>query len=194
MTTSPPVSSTINQVAKTPMPWMNSQNRTPSSPPPPFVQQGRSMISVERDDYVPPLQRTGTAVVANPQHQTQGSNGSGVRVIPITVEGRAAPQPVQQQQTRGVTQNREEIAVQPPWLNCMDKIIPIHLETVPTSAVHHQSRPAPSPVATYSASNPPPTPSNPMATRQQSTIVDQHPPWRTQAAANANQIASMMEE
>ena len=53
----PPVSSTVSsgavgplssssvtspsaqQVAKTPMPWMNSQNRTPSSPTPPFVQQ-----------------------------------------------------------------------------------------------------------------------------------------------------------
>lgn len=33
---SPPSS---GQVAKTPMPWMNSQNRTPSSPTPPFVQQ-----------------------------------------------------------------------------------------------------------------------------------------------------------
>ncbi len=32
-------SSVIASPAKTPMPWMNSQNRTPSSPTPPFVQQ-----------------------------------------------------------------------------------------------------------------------------------------------------------
>lgn len=35
----PSVSSPMAQVARTPMPWMNSQNRTPTSPTPHFVQQ-----------------------------------------------------------------------------------------------------------------------------------------------------------
>ena len=115
------------QLNKAPMPpWMNSQNRTPSSPSPPFV-HNHQMVE-ER-----PAQSSGN-----------------VRVIPIAVEGgRTLPTTPQRSQPA-----KEEI--HPPWHSVQSKVIPIHLES---------------------------------GGQQQ-----QQAPWRTQAAANANQIASMMDE
>ena len=142
------------------------------------------MISVERDDLVasppPPPPPSSSS------HSSSGSGGSGsVRVIPITVEGRAPVQQQQQPIRSSLAAAKEE--VQPPWLN--SKIIPIHLETAVNGNQNH--RPASTnnsyPVAT-------PTPRQQQQQVQQPTVVEQHPPWRTQAAANANQIASMMEE
>ena len=160
------------QLAKTPMPWMNSQNRTPSSPPPSFVHQHlERVIPVEREDNKP----------ATPS--------GNVRMIPIMVEGGrtsavAAPTSTPQ---RAVA--KEETSQSPPWLNAQSKVIPIHLEsagpgisaTTPLGQRqqeahirHHQERQ--------------------QQLQQQQQQQQQQAPWRTQAAANANQIASMMEE
>lgn len=63
------------------------------------------------------------------------------------------------------TSARNEEAVHPPWHNAPQKVIPIHLESTPVTK-------------------------QPQHFDQQ----QQQAPWRAQAAANANQIASMMEE
>lgn len=102
-----------------------------------------------------------------PAPQPAQSAPSNVRVIPIAVEGRPSPPAAKKEESKKEEVKKEE--VQLPWLTTPGKIVPIHLEGC-TPAAPVQQRPAP---------------------------VQQHqeqPPWRTQAAANANQIAAMMEE
>lgn len=143
------------QLAKAPMPWMNSQNRTPSSPPPPFVHnQQERIIAVEREETKP----------------TSGN----VRVIPISVEGGPTPQ-------RNIV---KEEAVHPPWHTAQTKVIPIHLESAGNTANTAQK---PKDSHPYHQQQHP-------QQHQQPAQQHQQTPWRTQAAANANQIASMMEE
>lgn len=133
------------QLSKTPMPWMNSQNRTPSSPPPPFVHQ--------QPERIIPIQR----------EESKMSSGQ-VRMIPIAVEGATRTASTPQRSASTVKDDP------PPWHQ--SKVIPIHLESAGaaiSSAPAHQRQ-------------------------HDSFQQQQQAPWRTQAAANANQIASMMEE
>lgn len=131
------------QLAKAPMPWMNSQNRTPSSPPPPFVNNNQErVIPIEREEAKP-----------------------NVHMIPIAVEGSRTVAPSSPQR------NFKDEVVHPPWHNVQGKVIPIHLEGAGPVAAPVQRQ------------------QEPYQQQQQ-----QQAPWRTQAAANANQIASMMEE
>lgn len=169
------------QLAKAPMPWMNSQNRTSNSPTPTFVhQQQERVIPVEREEEI-----KSAAVPVNVLGSTSGNNN--VRLVPIMVEGGrtgaatavAPPTPQRSSSVRDET-------VHPPWHNAPGKVIPIHMEIVgpgvaatPSPSVQRQQQPDTQ--QCYQQL--------PQQQQQQ-----QQAPWRTQAAANANQIASMMEE
>lgn len=161
------------QLAKAPMPWMNSQNRPSSSPTPVFVhnqqQQHERVIPVDREENVKPF-------------QTAASASGNVRVVPIAVEGghaggtatRAPPTP-----QRSVSSVKDE-TVHPPWHNAQGKVIPIYLESS-GSGVNTSMTPVT-------------VQRQPDAQQSYQPQQQQQAPWRTQAAANANQIASMMDE
>lgn len=114
-------SSPLAQLAKAPMPWMNSQNRANTSPPP-FLQE-----RVDRED-----QRSTAS--AGSSH----SSGNNVRVIPIAIEGR--PSTIAPSRGSNVSAARDESSSS--MLSWQDnqgnkpvaKIIPIHLESGPPSA------------------------------------------------------------
>jgi hypothetical protein len=169
------------QLAKAPMPWMNSQNRTSNSPTPPFVhQQQERVIPVEREEEI-----KSAAVPVNVLGSTSGNNNA--RLVPIMVEGGrpgaatavAPPTPQRSSSVRDET-------VHPPWHNAPEKVIPIYMMEMvgpgvcvtPSSSVQRQQQPD------YQQ----------LPQQQQQQQQQQQAPWRTQAAANANQIASMMEE
>lgn len=164
------------QLTKAPMPWMNSQNRTSNSPTPTFVhnqqQQQERVIPVEREENIKPVQNL-------------GSSSGNVRLVPIMVEGgrtgttaMAAP-PIPQRNS-----SVKDEAVHPPWYNSPGKVIPIYMESIGPGATTTQS---------FTQRQPPEATSTQQC-YQQLTQQQQQAPWRMQAVANANQIASMMEE
>lgn len=161
------------QLAKAPMPWMNSQNRPSSSPNPTFTnnqqQQHERVIPVEREENIKPL-------------QTVASTSGNVRVVPIAVEGAhagatatRAPPTLQ----KSVSSVKDE-TVHPPWHNAQGKVIPIYMESAGPGVTTSMT-----PVTVQR---------QPDAQQNYQPQPQQQAPWRTQAAANANQIASMMEE
>ena len=129
--------------------------------------QSRSTSSTT-PPYVNPVERViqVTREEDKPAPQPAPSN---VRMIPIAVEGRPTPPPAKKEELKKEEVKKEE--VQLPWLTAPGKVVPIHLEGC-SPAAPVQQRPAP----------------------VQEQQHHEQPPWRTQAAANANQIAAMMEE